>query len=276
MAEEQVAAKYREMDAIPKTVCEDTAEGVATSEVQEIGDQWRPSKQPECRQEKKQEPELTAQEEEREHTKEAQRETECRLGEQVAADQGSPSARKRASDSVHSTQPTRLRESSSTEKHVVLEYEPVADRKTQKTGSALIDSLNSFLDTWLVPDEDAAEDPHKIVNAAVTGNVECAPQDRCKGEEAVSLMTLVKSVQLSCPLLDLHDSHPACPACHQPLPGEKTPPTQSWTRWVFKQCEEPLDIQSEFLVYPNPLVYVGRQKPNIDEPWFGTVSYVPS
>ncbi|KEP61992.1 UNVERIFIED_CONTAM: hypothetical protein HHA_205390 [Hammondia hammondi] len=278
------ATKYHEVEAIPKTRCDDLAEGTATSEDQEKDRQQEgTTSEPECQQDEQQEHERKGKYEEKKRNKgEQEEEGKPLLDEHVPTGQRGSITRERAFGSEHAEQSTQRGGSCSTEKAVILEYEPVADQKTQKSGYELLDSMNNFLDNWLVPGEDTGEDPPKIVRpkpvteAAVTRIVEYAPQNRCQGEEAVSFMTTLRSLQVACPLADLHETHPACPACHQPLPGDKRPPTHSWTRWLFKQCEEPLDIQSEFLVYPNPLLYAGRQIPNIDEPSFGTISYVPS
>ncbi|KFH07571.1 hypothetical protein TGMAS_205390 [Toxoplasma gondii MAS] len=279
------ATKYQEVEAVPKTGCDDLAAGAATSEVQEKDKQREgTASEPEFQQDEQQEPERRGNDEERMRNKGGQQEErKPLLDTHVPAGQRGSITRVRAFDSEHAEQSTQRGVSSSTEKTVVLEYEPIADQKTQKSGYGLLDSMNNLLDNWLVPGEDTGEDPPNIVTPqpvtepTVTRIVEYAPQNRCQGEEALNFMTTLGSLRVACPLADLHETHPACPACHQPLPGDKRPPTHSWTRWLFKQCEEPLDIQSEFLVYPNPLLYAGRrQVPNIDEPWFGTISYVPS
>ncbi|PFH35945.1 hypothetical protein BESB_055960 [Besnoitia besnoiti] len=183
-----------------------------------------------------------------------------------------------ASGSAYAEPRQRSADSSSADiKQVVLEYEPVPDRQTQKSGYALVDSVNSFLDSWLVPEEGAkvVPPPAPIVAPVVVTKVDSAPQPHCRGEEAESVWSQLRSLQ-ACTHIDLYETRPECPKCHQPLPGDKRPQPQTWTRWIFKQCEEPVDLQAEFLVYPNPLVYIGRPRPDIDQPWFGTTSYVPA
>ncbi|PHJ23372.1 hypothetical protein CSUI_002773 [Cystoisospora suis] len=175
--------------------------------------------------------------------------------------------------------PTVTEDDEAEEKVVVLEYEPTEDPKTTRTGNLVVDGVNKLLDRWLAPGDkpepartETGPKEFRLVDAMPV------PVVGCRGEpQRLGFCEQVKSLRFQCPHIDFREREERCPVCHQHMPGRRgPPPPPTWTQWLFKQCEEPVDLQHEFLVYPNPLVYVGYTRPNIDQPWFGTTGYVPS
>lgn len=157
--------------------------------------------------------------------------------------------------------PNKCGKHSGKRKVLKVEYTPAPPPPTEITGSYVFDEFNKFMDDWLVPDE---------ISFQMRGNGTIVPLGDTHGCAARDAQ--VVQVPSSQPITSTNtgnDCKPcfttcygcsgargsaACPTCNQPVGGAEEPRSPSlsrrWTRWIFRQCEEPLDIEAEFLVTP--------------------------